>query len=140
MNDRNKTDNQAFLQQTRQLLDDSTEALDAATLSRLNQARQKALQHTGGRRLPNLQFSPWASATLIAGFAVVAIAVVLWTAVPQQLDQQQQYRLANQLEDMDILMSETELELLDELEFISWLVDEELEENGGGAHAGQNAG
>ena len=140
MNDRNKTDNQAFLQQTRQLLDDSTEALDAATLSRLNQARQKALQQTGGRRLPNLLFSPWASATLIAGFAVAAIAVVLWTAVPQQLEQQQQYRLVNQLEDMDILMSETELELLDELEFISWLVDEELDENGGGAHAGQNAG
>lgn len=120
MNDKEKR----FLEQSSKWLDDSLDSLDAVTLSRLNQARQKALRHyTGGRRIGWL-FTPLATASLVAGFAVAAIALVLWTAVPQTFRQQQDFAQWQQYEDMDILVSETDLDLLEDLEFIGWLVEE----------------
>lgn len=124
-----------FLQQTRKLLDDSADSLDAATLSRLNQARHKALQHHASGHRSRLLFSPVGTVTLMAGFAVAAIAVVLWTVVPQQLEQQRMARL-QQYEDMEMLLSGADLELLEDMEFISWLVDEDTATQGGNHNAG----
>jgi len=104
-----------FLRQSKKLLDDSVDSLDAATLSRLNQARQRAL----GKHRSNL-FAGSRTGIVFASFAVAAIVALLWTQMPLQ----QPETLAQQYEDIDMLTAETDLELLEDLEFVSWLLEE----------------
>jgi len=113
-----------FLQHSRKLLDDSVDSLDATTLSRLNQARQKALDSraTGAHRT---NFFLTTTGVVFASFAVAAIVVLLWTTVSPQ----QSPVLAQQYEDIDMLTSDAELDLLEDLEFVSWLVGENQDMN-----------
>jgi hypothetical protein len=103
------------------LLDASAENLDAATLSRLNRARQAALaSRRGGWR-------PWTVGAGLAGAAaaMLAIAVGLHTrvAAPVPLD-------AN---DIDVLSSDDDtLDLSENLDFYAWLETQP----DGGAHGG----
>jgi len=69
-----------FLKQTRKALDESADSLDGATLSRLNQARQKALQS-----------------------AVAIVTAWLLSSTPDE--QAQQLQLAYEEQDMDMLTS-----------------------------------
>ena len=115
-----------FLKQSKKILDDSVDSLDAATLSRLNQARQKAIQRPisvagfFARPLP---------VTAVASMGVAVIAAWLWMAFPEDKPSLHvaQQDAALQYEDLEILISDTELELLDQLEFVSWLIEQELE-------------
>ena len=61
------------------LFDDSVEQLDAATLSRLNQGRQKALQEIDAAG-PAGEWARWVPAGGLAAAAVVV--VVLWQGAP----------------------------------------------------------
>lgn len=106
-----------FLQQSKKQLDDSVDALDAATLSRLNQARQKALDAPRS----SLFFGN-RTGLVFASFAVAAIVALLWTATPSQPPE----TLAQQYEDIDMLTADADLELLEDLEFVSWLLEEDL--------------
>ncbi|VAW59823.1 hypothetical protein MNBD_GAMMA11-104 [hydrothermal vent metagenome] len=113
-----------FLKQTRKTLDESADSLDAATLSRLNQARQKALQ---SQTKPGI-LSSTLPAGIMAGLGVAVVTA--WLLLSQtQSEQAQQHQLAYETQDMDMLTSDTELELLEDLEFVSWLV---LEQNNAG--------
>jgi len=115
--------NKNFLRHSKKLLDDSVDSLDAATLSRLNQARQKALgSRATGTHRTNFFLTAGTGAVFVS-FAVAAIVVLLWTTVPQQ----QPPVLAQQYEDIDMLTSDAELDLLEDLEFVSWLVEENLD-------------
>ncbi len=114
------TDNADFLLRSRALLDESVESLDAVTLSRLNQARQKALNSRRETKFTSrLLTAP--GAAIFAGFALLAVITMLWTNTPQQTTPQP---LAQSYEDIQMLTSETDLELLQDLEFVSWLVIE----------------
>jgi len=106
-----------FLKQSRKILDDSIESLDAATLSRLNQARQKALQSQSSA---TVLFTNWLPATAFVSLSVIAATLWLWIEISEN---RQQNHLAYQYEDMEILTSDTELELLEQLEFVGWLVE-----------------
>lgn len=104
----------AFEQRARGLFDDSVARLDAATLSRLNQARQSAVA-AASRRRP-LPFSGWAPAGAAAAAAVLAVA--LWigrspaphtqapAAMPDALE------FVAQADDVDLLG--------DDVEFYDW--------------------
>jgi len=125
--------NDELLKQTRKALDDSADALDAQTLSRLNKARQKAL-HSHRERKFQLFKLPFAGVTagVVTSISIATVSVWLWTMQLQQLSPQQlspqqlsQVQLAYDDEDINMLISDTELELLDELEFMSWLVLEQ---------------
>jgi hypothetical protein len=107
--------NDDFLKHSKKLLDDSVDSLDAATLSGLNQARQKAL----GSRRSNV-FSGNRAGLAFASLAVAVLAILLWTATPDQPSAE----LAQQYEDIDILTADADLELLEDLEFVSWLLEE----------------
>jgi len=122
MNPDNKE--RAFLQRSKKLLDDSVDTLDATTLSRLNQARQKALDSRimGNRRTNFFLVTP--TGAVFASFAIAAIVILLWTALPQQQPQQP---LAQQYEDIEMLTADAEFDLLEDLEFVSWLVEENLD-------------
>ncbi len=112
-----------FLQHSKKLLDDSVDALDAATLSRLNQARQRALGAGQSKIRRSGLFSDNRFRTVFASFAVAAIVALLWTATPQQKPAE----LAQQYEDIDMLTADADFELLEDLEFVSWLLEENLE-------------
>ena len=60
--------------QAKALFDDSVERLDAATLSRLNQGRQKALEEVRATG-PAGQWARWVPAGGLAAAAVVAVFV-----------------------------------------------------------------
>jgi hypothetical protein len=99
----------------RALFEDSVERLDARTRSKLTQARNRALDEvqTGAARRRWI----WAPA---GGFALAAIvAVVMWSgglrsgAEPDVLA----------LEDIDIVADSENLDMLEDVEFYTWLED-----------------
>lgn len=130
MSDRNgkstQPEEQEFAQRARQLFDESVEGLDAQTRSRLNRARQQALasadSNAGFRPL-----SPWVPATGVAAAAVIALAI--WGGSPQPEEPAPTAMDA----DFEILLNADSLEMLEDLEFYSWLdLDAiELDENVG---------
>jgi len=113
-----------FAARAGQRLRDSAESLDAHTRSRLNQARQRALQELSPRPL-------WHRHPVLAGAATAAVAVVallMWQPIgngpegiaPPALD----------APDLELLMTDESLDMLEDLEFYTWLATEDL---GGGA-------
>jgi len=107
-------DEKQLAEQAKALFDDSVERLDAATLSRLNQGRQQALQElrdtgSGG------EWARWVPAGGIAAAAVVA--VVVWQGVPVE----HSAPAAGTATDFEIMLSEDSLDMLEDLEFYSWM-------------------
>ena len=107
-------DEKQLAEQAKALFDDSVERLDAAMLSRLNQGRQQALQEirdtgSGG------EWARWVPAGGIAAAAVVA--VVVWQGVSVE----HSAPAAGTATDFEIMLSEDSLDMLEDLEFYSWM-------------------
>ena len=111
----------ALLDTAKKLFDDSVEQLDAATLSKLNQARQRALSELGSAT-PRHAWSRWAPAAGIATAAAVAILVL------QQPGLDNTVIAPSTASDFELLLDEHELDMFEELEFFALL--DELEERG----------
>ena len=109
--------------QAKELFDDSVERLDAATLSRLNRSRHEALAELE-RTTPVGQWARWRPATGVAAAAV--IAVVVWQGVATEGP----LPATNSVTDFEILLGEDSLEMLEDLEFYSWIDPADLETNG----------
>jgi hypothetical protein len=95
------------------LFDESVGQLDGRTRSALTQARNAALAEAGARRA----WRVWGPLTGVAA-AAVFIAVVfgpIWTSLTPANE------TAMPIEDFDILADADNLELLENLEFYSWL-------------------
>ena len=116
-------DEEKLARQAKELFDDSVERLDAATLSKLNQGRQQALAELGHTRRYG-QWSRWVPATGVAAAAVVA--VVVWQGSPTETPAP----AAASMTDFEILLSEDSLEMIEDLDFYSWIGMAELESNG----------
>lgn len=93
----------------KKLFDESVDALDAETLSKLNRGRHAALAELDTGRA---QLMRWAPAAGVA--AAVVVAVML--ALPQTT-----VDTALPATDMDILLGEDSIEMLEDLEFYAWL-------------------
>ena len=106
--DQDRLENQA-----KELFDDSVDRLDAATLSKLNQGRQRALAELEQTQ-PYGQWTRWVPATGIAAAALVA--VVVWQGQPAET-----IVPPSTVTDFEILMGEDSLEMLEDLEFYSWI-------------------
>lgn len=91
--------------------DESVERIDGATQSKLTRARHTALAAAGTAR-PG--WTRWAPAAGVAAAAVVA--VVVWTGNPA-FDETGSPEVA----DIEILLTEDSLEMLEDLEFYSWI-------------------
>jgi hypothetical protein len=113
--------NEAFVSQARELFDDSVERLDAATLSRLNQGRHRALAELETAK-PLGQWLRWAPAAGIAAAAVVAVMIMNGPA-PTMTDE------PITASDFEMLLEDDSLELLEDLEFYTWLQSADLEAN-----------
>jgi anti-sigma-K factor RskA len=107
--------NGRFERRAKRAFDDSVAALDAATRSKLTQARYRALEEQGSEHDRG-----WRSSLVPAG-TVAATALVAFLVMWQQPDTTPPVQAA-QLNDLEILLGEEDLEMLDEeLEFYGWL-------------------
>ena len=109
-------DNEQFLRQVSQQLNDSEAGLDAATRSRLTQIRSKVLESA-----TQPAWSWKRPVMAMASMAVVAVVTIslLWTPVSVQHDS---------LEDLTLLTANDDFDLINDVEFYQWLADEK--ENG----------
>lgn len=111
----NRDNDNSLLERSREALDESIEHLDAHTLSRLNQARQKALSQEKSATLINI---PWIPAT--SSLAMLSVAVVvgsLFLSSPELS--------LNNLDEAEFMANNEEIELMEDLEFVTWLIEEE---------------
>ena len=122
-------DNQPWIAGARAWLDDSAQALDAATLSRLNRVRQAALAQRRRRR----RLAWWLPAAGLAFSCALLLAVALWPqrspertgAVPSAAP----VAVAAD-DDADAIGSDDSIEFYQNLEFYAWLDTQDLESDG----------
>ena len=112
-----------FANKAKQLFDGSVEELDAATLSRLNQGRHVALEELQRSR-PSAIWVRWLPATGVAAAAIVTVMVM---SGPNGVDVPVEADVAA---DFEILLEGESLEMLEDLEFYSWLEAADFEDNG----------
>ena len=135
MNDNNDLPN--WTAQAKQALDESAQNLDAATLSRLNRARQSALQLARPRRV-----RPWFVSAGFAGACAVLLALaVVWHRpaappnapdpfVPGTPGAAAQASGGFSASDLDLVSSDDSIEFYQDLDFYAWL-DAQGEDNNG---------
>lgn len=102
----------AFEKQVKAAFDESVDALDAATLSKLNRSRHEALEEL---RRPRHQWTRWMPATGVAAAALIAIVLLQSPTVVNDVFE------PAALTDMEILLGEESIEMLEDLEFYSWI-------------------
>jgi hypothetical protein len=113
--------------QAKQVLDESAQNLDAAAVSRLNRARQRALEQTRPRVM-----RPWFLPAGLASACAVLIAVaVAWhtpthTAAPMMNDAS----AGTFASDLDMMSSDDGIEFYEDLDFYAWLDAQEKDNNG----------
>ena len=126
MNERNEktaeVEDQAFASKAKEVFDESVQGLDAKAQSRLNRARHEALAHAG-TGVRHSQWLRWAPATGVAAAAVVAVVLVTGRPPIDELTP------PATVSDFEILLDQESFEMLEELEFYSW-IDLEVEGNG----------
>ena len=113
MNERNRnTADEAFADKAKQHFDASVDSLDGETRSKLNRGRQAALAELkpGGR--------PWVQWIPAGGVAVAAVAALVVWSGSMRLPELDTPGVAS---DMEILLTEDSLEMLEDLEFYSWI-------------------
>jgi hypothetical protein len=110
-------DDKAFTDKLSQVLDEQVEQLDKDTLSRLRQARLRAVESTERGSF----FQYWKPVTVFAMSMILTVSLIMW---PQQSDVND---LSSVTDDLDLLVAEDNLQFYDELEFYQWLLVDETE-------------
>ncbi len=110
---------EAFVKKAGATLDESLEGLDARSLSRLAQVRNRALEAHGARSTRRLGRYGAPVVGLFTTTAVVLIVASLLLKGPLPIDPY------GDPADVEILASAEQLDLLDELDFYSWLTGDE---------------
>ena len=109
----NLPNDDSWLDRAKALLDDSADNLDAATLSRLNRARQAALATR--RKGP----SRWAWSAALAGAMAAVFAVAI--GLHQRAVVPASPAASLQPGDIDVMTSDDDLDLAENLDFYAWL-------------------
>lgn len=117
----NDSDNREPIREiAKELFDESVERLDAATLSRLNQGRQRALNELA-RSTDKARWSRWVPVTGVAAAAVLAVMVVRGPVAVDVIDG------PVSASDFEMLIEAESLEMFENLEFYSLLEELDLE-------------
>lgn len=109
-----------FLQKIRTELDASEQSLDAATLSKLNQARQKALAHSKKPAWPPAYKSGWIPAAATASVMAALIGGNLFIQKPDI----ETNGSAVAFEDIELLTSDTDFDLLQDMDMLEVVADD----------------
>lgn len=108
-----------FERNTKRVFDESVAALDAATRSRLTQARHRALEELESPR----RGWQWTLAPVGVG-TLAAAALVVWFTIGQPPPATEDLQ-GTSLTDLELLLAEEDLEMLDEeLDFYGWLEEQ----------------
>jgi hypothetical protein len=131
MNDDNDLPN--WTTQARQALDESAQNLDAATLSRLNRARQRALELARPRRMRSW-FVP---AGLASACAVLLAVAVVWHRPAPPSNAADPFIASPagpaggfSANDLDLVSSDDAIEFYQDLDFYAWLDAQGQDNNG----------
>jgi len=109
-----------FLHKVRARLDEESDHLDAATLSKLNQARQAALSQLNPQTLRKRK--SWMPATgLVAAILLTSVFLFRTEEIITASDQG--------IDDIEIIAASDDLELYEQLDFYIWIAED-------GKHAG----
>jgi len=120
MTGQKKDRGQAIAERARQLFNESVQGLDGETRSKLAQARAKAVAAAGSRR--RFWFPAPSSLVPLGGVAAAALAVALIWQNPATAPVSME---ATVLIDLDILTEGENLDLLEDLDFYAWLLEQE---------------
>lgn len=115
------TNDDRLEQRSRELFDDSVANLDARTRSRLNQARQAALDAARGPAAasPMRWLLPVGSA---AALGLVTLTTVQFMRSGNEAPVMEESTVvASTMDDLEILTSSDELEMLKDVDFYAWL-------------------
>ena len=105
-----------FLKQIKHALDQQSESLDGETLSRLNRARQAAIQQADKKRSRLM----WLPAT---GLVAALLLTSLFLFRSDDIDMIQN----GNIDEIELIASSEQLELLEQLEFYQWLLEEDAD-------------
>jgi hypothetical protein len=110
-----------FERRAKEGFDRSTAAIDAATRSRLTQARHRALEELPKAR-SRRRWQPW---FVPAGAVAAAALVTVVMLRPENPATDAGLQAAVALDDLEILLGEEDLEMYDEeIEFYAWLEEQ----------------
>ena len=101
-----------LVRQAKQTFEESVERIDGQTLSKLDRARQTALSELTPRKSAITQWTP-----LVGLAAATAAAIVFWPTQPGVED----FSIPSIATDMEVLLMEENWEMLENLEFYSWI-------------------
>ena len=105
-----------FIKQSKKLLDNSIANLDADTEQHLRLARQQAV-HAYEARSASSNFAKYYLSTAIAASLFVAVLITtLWSGSAQ---------MPNELEDIEMLVTNENFEFYENLDFYSWLAEQD---------------
>lgn len=130
MNQQDRDREREIAERASELFADSMRSVDGETRSKLAQARAKAVEAAGSRRR---FWSPLPSSLVpLGGVAAAALAVALIWQGPAVEPGSMETAVLNNL---DILLEGEDLDLLQELDFYAWLLEQpELLEGGEAAN------
>ena len=119
-----KTEDELFVRKAKAMFEQSVDGLDGQTRSRLNQSRQAALAELDGGKASFVSLGRWMHWAPATGVAAVAVAaVVLWSGYLTfdtgigPIDPIESAMTG----DFELLMTEESFDMLQDLEFYSWI-------------------
>lgn len=124
-NDQEKDD--LFLKRSRDLFAESADSLDGQARSRLNRSRQEALAELDSGAISLGRWTQWAP---VAGVASVAVVAVVLLGGNPKIDQIIDQSVSQPGSDFELLIAEDSFDMLQDLDFYSW-IDMDAELNGG---------
>ena len=113
-----KDDENSLLKKVKNSLDHSEKNIDAGNLSALNRIRQEALKIKEREKTGRLSWLPTPLPALATATVVLLAVFLVFTGEREQAPD-------NNLEDLEILVSNNKLEFYEDLDFYAWLAEEE---------------
>ncbi len=134
-NRKDSVDDDPFVRKAGALFSESVESLDGQARSRLNRSRQAALAEIDSGTVTLSRWTQWVPA---AGAAAIAVAAVVLLNGNPQIDPMANPGAEQPVGDFELLMAADNFDMLQNLEFYSWIdIDAELEgESATGADVG----
>ena len=116
MNTKSRQGANSLEERSQALFEDSVERLDGRTRSRLTQARHAALDEVRRSRVFRTRWL-WAPAGGLVAAAAVAVLIGVWRGADPTSG-------SPPLEDLDVVAGTENLDLLEDVEFYTWLADQ----------------
>ena len=114
-----------WAQDTRALLSAQVDDLDAATRSRLNQARQRALDE--GLRSPRARRWQWPALALASACGVMLVLTLGLRMAAPVIESEPLLAAPMSEPEYEMLVAGEDLELIENLEFYAWLDQQSLD-------------